>query len=321
MSNPDAIIYFIEANSALGSAESHAAAFLNPAVDMVTTSYGISFALGLLPSPEYRAFEHSYEGVVLGGKLHFSSGGNGPGITALRGGAGPWWSIGVSGIQEGESEGDTVLSGNLPDFVSDFTQTLPYCMDCQSGMTRVSGTSFSTPRSAGLASKWAAANATMRFFYAHRVQERDPTIAHEQLEAALAVDPGDGDLLKWCLLAALDEEQYEMETAAGAFNRQRYPDLDPYQDAFNEIANDLAAAQLKLSGDDRPLVERIVAPAVVSLPVTRGQRLGTVRVYARGKLLGERPLVAAESLTRPGLGGKLRWYATRTLSNALGLFT
>jgi len=151
--NPDAIIYFIEANNALGSAESHAAAFQNPAVDIVTTSYGVSVALGLVPLPEYRAFEHSYEGVVGRGKLHFSSGGNGPGMTALRAGAGPWWSIGVSGIQEGESEGDTLLSGNISDFVSDFTQTLPYCMDCESGTQSVSGTSFSTPRSAGIASK------------------------------------------------------------------------------------------------------------------------------------------------------------------------
>lgn len=151
--NPDAIIYFIEANDALGSAETHAAALKHPAVDIVTTSYGVSFASGLMPAPEYRAFEHTYEGVVGRGKLHFSSSGNGPGISALRAGAGPWWSIGVSGIQEGESEGDTVLSGNLSDFVSDFTQTLPYCMDCETGTTSVSGTSFSTPRSAGIASK------------------------------------------------------------------------------------------------------------------------------------------------------------------------
>jgi hypothetical protein len=151
--NPDAIILFIEANDALGSAESHAAAFRNPAVDIVTTSYGVSVAFGLVPLPEYRAFEHSYEGVVTNGKLHFSSGGNGPGITALRGGAGPWWSIGVSGIEEGSSEGDTLLSGNLPDFVSDYTQPLAYCTTCESGLTSVSGTSFSTPRSAGLASK------------------------------------------------------------------------------------------------------------------------------------------------------------------------
>lgn len=150
--NPDAIILFIEANSALGSAESHAAAFQHPAVDIVTTSYGVSVALGLVPLPEYRAFEHSYEGVVGRGKLHFSSSGNGPGVSALRAGAGPWWSIGVSGIEEASSDGDTLLSGNLSDFVSDFTQTLPYCTTCESGTASTSGTSFSTPRAAGLAS-------------------------------------------------------------------------------------------------------------------------------------------------------------------------
>ena len=149
--NPDAIVFFVE--GVLGSAESHAAAFQNPAVDIVTTSYGASQALGLLPMPEYRAFYHSYEGVVGRGKLHFSSAGNGPGVSALRAGAGPWWSIGVSGIEEGSSEGDTLLSGNLPDFVSDFEQALPYCTTCENEIDdAVAGTSFSTPRSAGLAS-------------------------------------------------------------------------------------------------------------------------------------------------------------------------
>jgi serine-type D-Ala-D-Ala carboxypeptidase (penicillin-binding protein 5/6) len=72
---------------------------------------------------------------------------------------------------------------------------------------------------------------------------------------------------------------------------------------------------------DRPLVEHIVAPAVVSLPVRKGDRLGVVRVYARGKLLGERPLVAADSRSRPGLAGRIRWYATRTIQNAWGLIS
>jgi hypothetical protein len=46
------------------------------------------------------------------------------------------------------------------------------------------------------------------------------------------------------------DKPYELETAAGAFNRQRYPDLDPYQDVFNSIANDLAAAREDLSAGD-----------------------------------------------------------------------
>jgi len=46
-------------------------------------------------------------------------------------------------------------------------------------------------------------------------------------------------------------KNYEMSTAAGAFNRKRYPGLDPYQDVFNEIANDLAAARDKLTAAQR----------------------------------------------------------------------
>jgi len=42
-------------------------------------------------------------------------------------------------------------------------------------------------------------------------------------------------------------DDYEMSTAAGAYNRQRYPDRDPYQDVFNAIANDLADLQDNLS--------------------------------------------------------------------------
>ncbi|MFL2555055.1 MAG: hypothetical protein ACJ0S4_10255 [Candidatus Rariloculaceae bacterium] len=45
-------------------------------------------------------------------------------------------------------------------------------------------------------------------------------------------------------------KDYEMSTAAGAYNRRRYPDWDPYQDLFNEIANDLAMAQTDLTPRD-----------------------------------------------------------------------
>jgi hypothetical protein len=68
----------------------------------------------------------------------------------------------------------------------------------------------------------------------------------------------DGDYLRLTVTAKdssgrvwIDDKNYEMSTAAGAFNRQRYPDLDPYQDVFNEIANDLAVAWNRLSAKDR----------------------------------------------------------------------
>jgi hypothetical protein len=46
------------------------------------------------------------------------------------------------------------------------------------------------------------------------------------------------------------DKPYELETAAGSYNRQRYPELDPYQDLFNSIANDLAAYRERLSAAD-----------------------------------------------------------------------
>jgi serine-type D-Ala-D-Ala carboxypeptidase (penicillin-binding protein 5/6) len=70
---------------------------------------------------------------------------------------------------------------------------------------------------------------------------------------------------------------------------------------------------------DRPLMERVVAPAAVSLPVRRGQRLGEVQVWAGSKLVGARRLVAARTIEKPGLGGRISWYAGRTLRNAWGL--
>lgn len=151
--NPEAVILFVETEGALGSDVAHDFAFLHPAVDILTTSYGVSIPSTGFPLPEWRTFHNSYPAVVEMGKLHFSSGGNGPGLTPLRAGAGPWWSIGVSGIEEGTSEGRSALSGLFPDFLSDFTQELPYCHDAEDCYSNVGGTSFSTPRAAGVASK------------------------------------------------------------------------------------------------------------------------------------------------------------------------
>jgi hypothetical protein len=44
------------------------------------------------------------------------------------------------------------------------------------------------------------------------------------------------------------DEDYDMETAASAYNRTRYPTQDPYQDVFNQIANDLALVRAGFDG-------------------------------------------------------------------------
>jgi D-alanyl-D-alanine carboxypeptidase (penicillin-binding protein 5/6) len=69
-----------------------------------------------------------------------------------------------------------------------------------------------------------------------------------------------------------------------------------------------------------PLVERIVAPSAVSLPVTKGQALGRVEIWKGRKLLVSRPLVAGRSVAKPGAAGTLSFYLGRTMHHLLGPF-
>jgi D-alanyl-D-alanine carboxypeptidase (penicillin-binding protein 5/6) len=69
---------------------------------------------------------------------------------------------------------------------------------------------------------------------------------------------------------------------------------------------------------DRPLVEHVVAPETVELPVVRGEKLGTVTVFAGHRLVGTRELVASRSIARPGFGGRVGWYARRTVHHLWG---
>jgi serine-type D-Ala-D-Ala carboxypeptidase (penicillin-binding protein 5/6) len=63
---------------------------------------------------------------------------------------------------------------------------------------------------------------------------------------------------------------------------------------------------------DKPLVERVYAPAVLKLPVKRGQRIGRVHVFSGKRMVASRPLVAERSVSRPGLVGRVGFYASRT---------
>jgi D-alanyl-D-alanine carboxypeptidase (penicillin-binding protein 5/6) len=69
-----------------------------------------------------------------------------------------------------------------------------------------------------------------------------------------------------------------------------------------------------------PLVERVVAPAAVALPVRQGERLGRVEVWRGRTLVVSRPLSAARTVEKPGAVGRLSWYAGRTVHHFLGLF-
>ena len=69
----------------------------------------------------------------------------------------------------------------------------------------------------------------------------------------------------------------------------------------------------------RPLVERVVAPAVATLPVRAGDRLGTLVVRDGARIVARSPLVAARSQAAPSLVQKSRWVAGRAIDRLLGL--
>ena len=71
----------------------------------------------------------------------------------------------------------------------------------------------------------------------------------------------------------------------------------------------------------RPLVERVSAVRTVALPVRAGETLGRIEIWNAGRLVGTRDLVAARSVARPGLAGRVGWYAGRTLHHLVHLLT
>ncbi len=142
--NPEAVVVAVEGIND----ESEKWAFTFPAVDIITTSYGPATSY-----PTLANLSSSYTGVVKNGKVHFGAAANDPTWSSLDQTSGPWWTIGIAGFEEGSSNGRQLSSGNVPDFVGDFTQELPYCRSCEEGLREVGGTSFATPRSAGTFSR------------------------------------------------------------------------------------------------------------------------------------------------------------------------
>ncbi len=71
----------------------------------------------------------------------------------------------------------------------------------------------------------------------------------------------------------------------------------------------------------RPLVERVVAPESVGIPVEKGARLGRVEVFDGDRLVASSNLVTADSVSEPGPFGKAWWYVETTAGNFVELFS
>jgi len=71
----------------------------------------------------------------------------------------------------------------------------------------------------------------------------------------------------------------------------------------------------------RSLLERVVAPSSLTLPVSEGQRLGRVEVYDGNTLVASSNLVSAAEVPDASLWAKTRWYVAETAKNLWGIVT
>ena len=140
--NPDAIIFFVEGfstNAVLAAAN-------QPLVDVITTSFG---AIGSVPvSGIERATE---EAVVNQMKIHTGAADNSPSPAVQDATAGPPWSSELLDMQREETTRKKSCPDLTPDISADWTQVLPNHQDID-GYHETSGTSFATPRTAGIIS-------------------------------------------------------------------------------------------------------------------------------------------------------------------------
>ena len=86
---------------------------------------------------------------------------------------------------------------------------------------------------------------------------------------------------------------------------------------FSKTTNGAGVAIVRI---DHSLTETATAVRIASLPVRRGTVLGRVVVKDGSRVVGRRDLVASRTINKPGLTGRLRWYAGRTLHHLTHLF-
>jgi D-alanyl-D-alanine carboxypeptidase (penicillin-binding protein 5/6) len=76
------------------------------------------------------------------------------------------------------------------------------------------------------------------------------------------------------------------------------------------------ASRIVRLGSGQRFVERVVAPAMVELPVRRGQVLGEVVVMLGDREVARSDLIATRDVEAPALRTRLGWYADRAASAA-----
>ncbi len=83
-----------------------------------------------------------------------------------------------------------------------------------------------------------------------------------------------------------------------------------------ELVAAAGASELVRLGDGSRFVERVIAPQMVDLPVSKGQKLGEVIVTEGEREVARVDLVATRDIPEPTLEERARWYADRAVDEA-----
>jgi D-alanyl-D-alanine carboxypeptidase len=83
-----------------------------------------------------------------------------------------------------------------------------------------------------------------------------------------------------------------------------------------ELVAATGTSELVRLGDGTRFVERVVAPEMVELPVTKGQKLGEIVVTNGDAEVARVDLVATRDIPEPSLQERVGWYADRALDEA-----
>ncbi len=92
------------------------------------------------------------------------------------------------------------------------------------------------------------------------------------------------------------------------------------EDERLELVAASGASKLVRLGDGTRFVQQVVAPEMVALPVSKGQKLGEIVVTDGDGEVARVDLVAARSIPEPSFQERVGWYADRALDEAGDMF-
>lgn len=189
--NPDAIVVLVEG---VGTPDGEAWVARQPWIDLVTMSYGPPGSVPLSGNVLGLTTHVQTKDMWAAGMVPVGAADNTPSLAPNDETAGPPWVVGVAGDHVETGCRDHV-SGSLPDFTANFTQTLPNADSVDERHT-TSGTSFATPTTAGT---FSAALLGIRQAWQHE----------GGIEAgALAISPSGERLTNWGLREAFNRTAY-----------------------------------------------------------------------------------------------------------------